>query len=190
MRGNNIYIANDLTTNEKNIKKLFLNIKKEYLKSNKKELVIVNIGTDKNIGDSLAPIVGRLSQNKLKAIKMYGTTQNPIHALNLSKKYKEIKSKHKDAFIIGVDASVSSTYDKGTILLRNLPVRPGKGIGKNLEEVGDISIVGIVEKDGLSILGNGIRLSNVWDMAESISKAVIKLDKSLYRINSKGEDNS
>lgn len=183
MGNSNLYVMNELNTNEKSIKKLFLNIKQEYLKSNKTELVIVNIGTDKCIGDALAPIVGKLSKDKLKAIKMYGTIQNPIHAINLDKEYQKIVAKHKDAFILGIDASISDKHSKGTIILRNTSVKPGKGVGKNLQEVGNISLIGVVDRDGFGMISNNsIRLAEIWDMAEKINSVVVKLDKSLYRM--------
>ena len=44
--------------------------------------IIVCIGTDKCIGDCLGPLVGTLLREKFFPLKVYGTNDSPIHALN------------------------------------------------------------------------------------------------------------
>lgn len=125
-----------------NIKDIANYIYAEFLKSNKDEIVIINIGTDKCIGDSFAPMLGSLMEYNNIDLNFYGTLENPIHALNLENKYQEILYKHNNAFIIGIDAS--ATYNQnniGNLSIRDIPIRPGKGIGKELCDVGDISII-------------------------------------------------
>ena len=52
--------------------------------------IIVCIGTDKCIGDCLGPLVGTLLREKFFPLKVFGTLDSPIHALNLDKKITEI----------------------------------------------------------------------------------------------------
>lgn len=53
------------------------------------DTVIVCIGTPRIIGDSLGPLVGTYIEQQDKNIKVYGTIENPVHALNL----EDIKKK-------------------------------------------------------------------------------------------------
>ena len=106
--------------------------------------IFVCIGTDRNIGDALGPIVGSLLQNRIPN-KVYGTVENPVHALNVDKVGEAIKEKHKGITVVAIDACIGIPgVTKGSIKLRNAPIQPGKGANKKLNEVGDYSIIGIV----------------------------------------------
>ncbi len=138
------------------------------------DVVILGIGTDKCIGDCLGPLVGTILQNKNIGFPVYGTLRRPLHALNLKERVSYIKAKHPDSFIIAIDACLGEDDDIGTIQTRNGPIDPGKGVGKNLPSVGDLSIIGIVEKlnnNGASL--HNIRLSFVLEMAEIITEGII-----------------
>ena len=58
-------------------------------------IVIVCIGTDRSTGDSLGPLVGTLlsekTENSSSSFHVYGTLDDPIHAMNLQEKLNEIK---------------------------------------------------------------------------------------------------
>ncbi|MBE6062233.1 MAG: spore protease YyaC [Clostridium butyricum] len=138
--------------------------------------VIVCIGTDKCIGDCLGPLVGSLLKESSFALPVYGTLNFPIHALNLDKKLDEIHTKHPNADIIGVDACLGNTADIGQIRIRDYAIRPGKGVGKDLTEVGIASIIGIVDSSENSefFFSRSIRLSFIMDMAKTISKALVQ----------------
>ena len=143
----------------------------EYFKSGKKDIVIINIGTDKCIGDCLGPLVGSNLQGLVgDNIYVYGTLDEPIHALNIHDKLYEIYEKHKDAFIIGVDACLGNVDHIGRIEVRDQPLKPGKGVGKKLPPVGDVSIVGIVDdSENAEFFSNRlIRLSFIYKLANSI----------------------
>ena len=59
---------------------------------------IVCIGTDRSTGDSLGPLVGTMLQEKtLSHFHVYGTLEEPIHAVNLEEKINAIRSIHHDA---------------------------------------------------------------------------------------------
>jgi putative sporulation protein YyaC len=59
------------------------------------------------------------------------------------------------------------------------PVHPGKGVGKKLPQIGDISIVGVVDTIDNSDLFSikNIRLNFIMNMADIIAKALIKAAK-------------
>lgn len=135
--------------------------------------VIICIGTDRCIGDALGPLVGTMLKNKNFRFPVYGTLDEPIHAVNLKESIKRIKNNHPDRFFIAVDACLGNENSIGTIHIKRGPIFPGKGVGKRLPGVGKISIVGIVDQinndDCFSI--HNIRLNLVMKMAETIVDA-------------------
>ncbi|MGL5870249.1 spore protease YyaC [Clostridium chrysemydis] len=137
--------------------------------------VIVCIGTDKFIGDSLGPLVGSILKENNFPLPVYGTIDNPIHALNIDSKIKEIKDSHKDSLIIGIDACLGLRESIGEIHIRDYPIRPGKGVGKTLQSVGDISLVGIVDSNDNTdfFSSRSIRLSLIYNIAKTISYGFI-----------------
>ncbi|XVE29321.1 spore protease YyaC [Wukongibacter baidiensis] len=157
--------------------KYAINILSENLsKRLSKDAIIVCIGTDRCIGDALGPLVGTLLTRGQYKYPVYGTLKNPIHAVNLKEEMKKINSKHRNSDIIAVDACLGEEKYIGSIQIRHSPIFPGKGVGKNLPSVGDISIVGIVDKftfDDFFPIHN-IRLSLVMEMAEVIGKSLLR----------------
>ena len=144
-----------------------------------KDTIIVCIGTDRCIGDALGPLVGTILTRGQCKYPVYGTLKKPIHAVNLKEEMKKINNKHRDAKIIAVDACLGEEKYIGNIQIRHSPIFPGKGVGKTLPSVGDISIVGIVDKftfDDFFPIHN-IRLSLVMEMAEVIGKSFMRATK-------------
>jgi putative sporulation protein YyaC len=141
----------------------------------KDDTIIVCIGTDKCIGDCLGPLVGTILMDRHFELPVYGTIKNPIHALNINNKLLEIKKKHPKSFVIGIDACLGDPNSIGEIHIRDYPINPGKGVGKTLPQVGDISIVGIVDSNEHSdfFTSRSIRLNFVMEMASAISYSII-----------------
>lgn len=148
------------------------NFLKDYINS---KTLLLCIGTDRCIGDSLGPMVGTMLKSSFFPLPIFGTIKHPIHALNLEAQLKALKETHKDYKIIGVDACIGDSDFIGEIQIRNYPIHPGKGVGKSLPDVGDCSIVGIVDSCDTSELftNRNIRLDLIMDMASIISKAII-----------------
>lgn len=145
---------------------------KDYIDENS---IIICIGTDRCIGDCLGPLVGTLLKQENFPLEVYGTISQPIHALNLSDKLKEIKKNHPTSKIIGVDACLGDNKNIGEIQARNYPIHPGKGVGKLLPDVGESSIIGIVDSSDNNELftSRNIRLDLILNMAKVISHALI-----------------
>ncbi|MDI6602011.1 MAG: spore protease YyaC [Thermoanaerobacteraceae bacterium] len=135
--------------------------------------LILCIGTDKWIGDSLGPFVGYLLKKSLYPGPVYGTLENPVHAINLYNTLKEIKKRHPHSNIVAVDACLGEPINVGKIVLTNSPLYPGKGVGKALPAVGDISIIGIVDEYNSYNLHN-IRLELIVNMAETICSGILQ----------------
>ena len=158
--------------NPSSVKKL-----SRYLSTNvTKEPLILCIGTDRCIGDVLAPLTGTILQKLNVDFPVYGTLENPVHALNISNNLKKIKSRHPQAYIIAVDASLGCKNEVGNIIIRRGSLHPGKGVGKKLPAVGDLTIVGIVEtfKADIALVIHNIRLHFVMSMAEIIASIIIR----------------
>jgi putative sporulation protein YyaC len=98
----------------------------------------VCIGTPKNKYDSIGPRIG----NSIKKLgyNVMGTMDDPVHALNLKKKLKELDKLDKTKYqIIAVDAVVSKYHYNYKI--KNEPCNPGAGLNKKLPKIGEITIL-------------------------------------------------
>ena len=145
-------------------------------KVQKKPPVIVCIGSDLAIGDSLGPITGSMIKYKTQGLQyfLYGTLATPVTAKEVRYLRSFLRETHKDSPVLAVDAAVGEKGDIGLIRLNDTPLRPGAGANKKLGEVGDISIIGIVAEKSVSNYGllNTTRLGLVYSMAEIISDSV------------------
>jgi len=141
--------------------------------------IFVCIGTDKCIGDCLGPLVGTLLLKSSFKYPVIGTLESPAHAINLDSVIKDIQKKYKDPFIIAIDACLGHSDFIGDIQVKLGPVHPGKGVGKALPHIGDISIVGVVDSIDVSDIFSirSIRLNLIMKMAETISSSIIEASK-------------
>lgn len=143
----------------------------DYLDDNS---AIVCIGTDKCIIDSLGPLIGTMLSKENLAIDIYGTLDEPVHAINISDYIKIIESK-KYKNIVAIDACLSTKKNQGIIEVRNGPITPGKGIGKLLPEIGNVSVIGIVDSSDKEFqnLIHDTRLSFIYEMSEVITHGIL-----------------
>ncbi|MDP5276069.1 spore protease YyaC [Chengkuizengella axinellae] len=142
--------------------------------SNRK-IIVLCIGSDRSTGDSLGPLVGyHLSQFKNSSFKIFGTLDEPVHAVNLNDKITEIKNQYHNPFIIAVDACLGKVTSVGHIQIGDGPLKPGAGVNKNLPAVGDIHVTGIVNVSGFMeyfVLQN-TRLNLVVNMSKIIADSI------------------
>lgn len=141
------------------------------------EIVIFCIGTDRVTGDCLGPLVGeRLHAlcSEIPEISIYGTLQEPVHAMNLSTFYHLLAQKHPGSLILAVDASLGSKKHLGYIGIGDGSLYPGAGIHKNLPEIGDLHITGIVNTGGFleHLMLQTTKLSRVKLLADTISSGI------------------
>ena len=137
--------------------------------------VILCIGSDLAVGDSLGPIAGTLlRRNPTFHGIVYGTLSTPVTAKEIAYTETFLKKTHPGSKIIAVDAAVGEEADVGLIKVIPGPLKPGSGANKRLGRVGDVSILGIVAKKSAfsySLL-NLTRLNMVYTMAETVSGAL------------------
>ncbi|MGM1044759.1 MAG: spore protease YyaC [Bacillota bacterium] len=134
------------------------------------DVVFVCIGTDRSCGDSLGPFVGMYLEG-LGYENVYGTIDNPVHALNLKETLENIP---KNKTVIAIDASLGKDEDIGMFSLIKGSTKPGAGVGKDLGEVGDYGIHGCVNVGGNMeyFVLNNTRLSIVMKMAKDITSSI------------------
>lgn len=148
------------------------------------DVVIVCIGTDRSTGDSLGPIVGyKLSKTlkaggraaKMNGITVYGTLASPVHATNLESVLSDIHLRHVNPFCIAVDASLGTQGHIGYVTVGTGPLKPGLGVNKQLPDVGDLHITGIVNLSGTNdpMLLQTTRLNIVMELADVIAKGLL-----------------
>lgn len=142
----------------------------------KSEPVIVCVGSDLVLGDSLGPLVGTMIKSKNSELFVYGTLNSPVTAKEVSKASDYLKKMHNDLIVISIDAAVGEKEDVGTIKVLNRGIMPGLGVNKQLPLLGDISIIGIVAEktDKNYNLFNLTRLGFVYKMAQTISAGLLQ----------------
>ena len=138
--------------------------------------IIICIGSDLVLGDSLGPLVGTMLMKRNVPAYIYGTLNAPITAKEIICAKTHLKILHPNSFIIAIDAAVGNTDDIGLIKVMDKGLKPGLGVDKNLGVIGDCSIIGVVAGKSLQNynLFNLTRLNLIYKMAESIANGIEK----------------
>lgn len=139
-----------------------------------KRPIVVCIGTDLTIGDSLGPIVGTmLTERKLNAF-IYGTLTTPITAKDVVSMRRFLTCAHPMSRILVIDAAIGKKEDLGYIKTCHAPIKPGLGADKNLPEIGNVNIIGIVAEKSSANYSflNLTRLSKVYEMSKIIADGI------------------
>ena len=145
------------------------------LEGEKSPPVIVCIGSDLAIGDSLGPIVGTLLETELSSrAYVYGTLRHPVTAKEMKYLNDFLRQTHPNSKIIAIDAAVGDESEIGLMKVTDIPLKPGSGANKRLGSIGDVSILGIIAKKSTFSYAqlNLTRLNTVYSMAQTISTAI------------------
>ena len=146
-----------------------------YLSQKRGTPVIICIGSDLAIGDSLGPICGTLlNERKTSNVFVYGTLKSTVTAKEARYINDFLRETHPESPVIAIDAAVGDAGDIGLIKVIANGVKPGAGANKKFPRVGDVGIMGIVAEKSLfnySLL-NLTRLNLVYKMADIIASAV------------------
>lgn len=136
-----------------------------------REIVIVCFGTNAISGDALGPMVGTLLTQKYNVPAfVYGTDECTVNGKNMAQWLSFIKTVHKDAIFVAVDASLGRADKIGDIVIRPDGVCPSGVTGKS-ERFGDVGILGIVAQNHKDALMQLMCVSplEVSKMADKIS---------------------
>lgn len=139
------------------------------------DIVILCIGTDRATGDSLGPLIGhKLHHLNYDHIHVYGTLESPVHAKNLDGMISDIHEAYASPFIIAIDACLGKIEHIGYVGFGKGSIKPGAGVNKDLPEVGDLFVTGIVNFSGVMdmVILQNTRLHLVMKMADFITFAI------------------
>lgn len=139
-----------------------------------REPVYVCIGTDRATGDCLGPLVGSRLKSLLPSAQVFGTLEEPAHAVNLAETLDTIKSKIPQALIIAIDACLGKPDRIGFINVKKGSLQPGTALNKQLPAVGDFHVSAVVNVGGVldHLVLQNTRLYVVYRMAELIAEGL------------------
>lgn len=177
-----LYFDPSYKTALKDFTKEIRHLKKSVAKK-QQTLVFFCVGSDRATGDCLGPLVGNMLLQRFCSVKknphflprIYGTLQNPVHALNLEKTLEHIQNTYMSPYVVAIDASLGIAEHVGYITYAATPLYPGIGVEKKLPQVGDSSITGIVNRSGLNghVTLQTTHLSDVLDIAFFIASGIL-----------------
>lgn len=148
------------------------------------EIIVLCIGTDRSTGDALGPLVGTMLEKMYPpGIHIYGTIDEPVHAVNLKDTIEKIDKNHPNSLVVAVDACLGQFSSVGNITIAHGPIKPGAGVKKDLPEVGTFHITGIVNIGGFMeyfVLQN-TRLSIVMKMADTIAHSLHRSTRQYFQ---------
>lgn len=134
--------------------------------------VILCIGSDRVIYDSLGPLTGEyLTRVYQTPAFVYGTLYKTVNALNLSSVLAHIKLKHMGAKIIAVDASLGKSYDIGKLGIIEGGIFAGSAANKKLPRCGDVGVTATVAEFGKKT-ANFVRLGAVNALADITARTI------------------
>ena len=141
----------------------------------KKDIIYVCIGTDRATGDCLGPMVGTRLQSTSLRPHVYGTLEQPVHAANLTDYIHQIAERHKNPLTVAIDASLGNSSRIGFINVKKGGLKPGTALNKDLPEIGDFHISGVVNVGGYleQMVLQNTRLFLVYRMAEVIARSIL-----------------
>ena len=136
--------------------------------------IVICVGSDLVLGDSLGPLVGTFLKKKNIRTYIYGNLSSPITAKEVNYAGKYLKEMHPNSLSIVVDAAIGESDDIGLVRVLNKGIKPGQGVNKDLDKLGDIGIIGIVASKSIKNynLFNLTRLNLIYKMAETISDGI------------------
>lgn len=157
----------------------------------KRNILIVCIGTDSCIGDSLGPLTGTLLKKSNCPYLVLGDLENVISSNNLRSLYDQICQNYKDYFIIAIDACLGYKSDVGKVIIERGSIQPASAINNNYMFIGDVCIKAVVNSyspmkyANIHILQN-TRLFQIYSMADILNHSLNKaLNENLKYLKAK-----
>ena len=144
--------------------------------------LILCIGSDRHLLDSLGPLTGTMLQETAPGLEVIGTLQNPVHARNMVPVLKKLEQLNPGRVVIAVDASVGNQNEIGLLQLRPGSLAPGKALARNLPAVGDYALTGVVDiRASRSVIRHRpAGLGLVYNMARVLSQAITEFSQFKY----------
>lgn len=117
-----------------------------YRRQNFSDIVILCIGTDKLIGDSIGPVVGQKlkEENIQEKVSIYGNMKETINFKNAKQVIENIFKSYEKPFIITVDSALGTQAMVREIVVNKGVIRIGKSLGRSICYPSHITIKGVV----------------------------------------------
>lgn len=137
-------------------------------------ILVLCIGTDRSTGDCLGPLIGSKLLAHNPPFQVLGCLEHPVHAANLADTLDRIQE-DPPQWTVAIDASLGNMEGVGFVNIGQGSLQPGAGVYKQLPQVGNVYITGIVNVGGFMeyfVLQN-TRLSLVTKMADVICNGLL-----------------
>lgn len=153
------------------------------VKQNFSGIVILCIGTNKLIGDSLGPIVGQKLTDRLrnyKNITIYGNMKETLNFRNAKQVLEQVITTWDNPFIIGIDSALGKAELINEIVVGTGKIQLGNALGKNLKYPTHIHIKGVVginrnsRQENMKVL-ESIQDRDIHKISENITQGVCKI---------------
>ena len=119
--------------------------------SGNNEIVLLCIGTERVRGDSLGPTVGGIVfKRALPNVFVYGLPESNVTARNLTVAVDFVAAIHPERLLVVVDAALGMREQVGTVQIVKGGLSPGSATNKNLPNVGDVGVLGVVNEGFLN----------------------------------------
>lgn len=136
------------------------------------DVVILCIGTNKLIGDSIGPVVGqKLKKEKMKEkVCVYGDLKESINFKNAKTVLEKIFKSYEKPFIITIDSALGTEQMINKIVVNKGIIRIGKSLGRSICYPSHITIKGVVGEnkntydDNIKIL-NEVEPELIWNLS-------------------------
>lgn len=150
------------------------------------DIIVLCIGTNKVIGDSIGPMVGEYlnklleSREEKKNIVIYGNMSKTLNLKNVQQILKNEITKYENPFIITIDAALGRTELIEQIFVGKGNIQIGSCLGDGICCYSNLYLKGIVGKEGESNKENikvlsKVEKSVVYNLAERITREVYKI---------------
>lgn len=128
----------------------------QYRKQKFSDVVILCIGTNKLIGDSIGPVVGqKLKEEKIQeSVLIYGDMQENVNFKNARQIIKNIFKSYEKPFIITIDSALGTQPMINKIIVNKGIIRIGKSLGRSICYPSHITIKGVVGENKNTFDGN------------------------------------
>lgn len=166
-----------LNTYFNKIKNIYKTIKTIEDTFEKDKPIILCLGSKRFSSDLLYPLTGELLKHKYNVnTYVYGCLAYPITYLNYEYVLEFLNLFHSNRPILVVDACVGDKDEFGQIKIIKDGISPGKAVNRNINKVGDLSIVGITADFSFTFkqLMFKTKLEVIYKMADFIAFSISK----------------
>lgn len=163
----------------KSLSKLVYALSDKLCQFNKKPIILC-LGSDKVIADSLGPIVGELLKTKYNInTPVFGSLNRTISSSNINEYYEHINKTFQNSSLLVIDAEIGKLEEYGNIKIKEGGITPFHN--NFYKPIGDISITGVVL--GVyyqKLLLHNTKLNFIYEMAKKIAQMVYEAYQITY----------